>query len=72
MEKELNLITLFVTKREDAEELIHQNTMYEPQKVQLSVELALENEKTDGTEEVITVFAKCEMPAVDVQGWTQD
>ena len=36
METEVDLLALFVTKREDIEELIVQNTMYEPQKAQLS------------------------------------
>ena len=72
METELDLLALFVTKREDIEELIVQNTMYEPQKAQLSAEVTLEKEKADGTEVVITIFANCKMLAVDVQGWTRD
>ena len=71
-ETEKVLLVLFVTKRDDIEELIHQNTMYEPQKAQLSAEVTLGKEKADGTEEVITIFANCRMLAVDVQGWTQD
>ena len=72
METEVDLLALFVTKRDEIEELILQNTMYEPQKAQLSAEVTLEKEKADGTEEVITIFANCKMLAVDVQGWTQD
>ena len=72
METEVDLLALFVTKRDDIEELILQNTIYEPQKAQLSAEVTLEKEKADGKEEVITIFAKRKMLAVDVQGWTQD
>ena len=54
MENEMDLLALLVTKREDIEELIHQNTMYEPKKAQLLAEVILEKEKTDSTEEVIT------------------
>ena len=72
METKVDLLALFVTKRDDIEELILQNTFYEPQKAQLSAEVALEKEKADGTEDVITIFANCKMLAVDVQGWTQD
>ena len=72
METEVDLLALFVTKRDQIEELILQNTIYEPQKAQLSAEVTLEKEKADGTEEVITIFANCKMLAVDVQGWTQD
>ena len=72
METEVDLLALFVTKREDIEELIVQNTMCEPQKAQLSAEVTLEKEKADGTEVVITIFANCKMLAVDVQGWTRD
>ena len=72
METEVDLLALFVTKRDNIEELIHQNTMYESQKAQFSAEVTLENENTDDTEEVITIFPKCKMVAVDVQGWTQD
>ena len=71
METEVDLLALFVTKRDDIEELILQNTTYEPQKAQLSAEVTLEKEKADGTE-VITIFANCKMLAVDVQGLTQD
>ena len=72
METEVDLLALFVTKREDIEELILQNTMYEPQKAHLSAKVTFEKEKADGTEEVITIFANCKMLAVDVRGWTQD
>ena len=53
MENEVDLLELFVTKRDDIEELIHQNTMYVPKKAQLLAEVTLEK-KTDSTEEVIT------------------
>ena len=72
MEMDGDLLALFVTKRDDIEELIHQNTIYKPQKAQLSAEVTLEKEKADGTEEEITILANCKMLAVDVQGWTQD
>ena len=39
METEVDLLALFVTKRDDNEELIFQNTMYEPQKAQLLAEV---------------------------------
>ena len=72
METEVDLLALFVTNRDEIEELILQNTMYELQKAQLLAEVTLENEKADGTEELISIFANCKMLAVDVQGWTQD
>ena len=72
MENEVDLLALFVTKRDDIEELIHHNTMYEPQKAQLSAEVTLEKEKPDGTEEVKTIFANRKMLTVDIQRWTQD
>ena len=68
MEIEVDLQTLFVTKRGAIEELIHQNNMYEPQKAQLSAEVTLEKEKADGTEDVITIFGNCKILAVDSQG----
>ena len=55
MENEVDLLALFATKRDKIEELIHQNTMYEPQKAELSSKVTLEKEKADGTEEVITI-----------------
>ena len=61
MENEVVLVALFATKRDKIEELIHQNTMYEPQKAQLTSEVTLEKEKADGTEEVITIFANCKL-----------
>ena len=61
-----------MTKRDEIEKLIHQNTIYGPQEAQLLAEVTPEKEKADGTEEVITFFANCKMLAVDVQGWTQD
>ena len=72
METEVDLLALFVTKRDDIEERILQNTMCEAHKAQLSAEVTLEKEKADGTEEVITIFANCKMLAVDIQGWTHD
>ena len=59
MENEVNLLALFGTKRDDIEELINQNTMYEPQKAQMSAETTFEKEKSDDTEEVKTIFANC-------------
>ena len=45
MENEMELLALFLTKRDDIEELIHQNTIYEPQKAQLSAEKLLKQKK---------------------------
>ena len=71
MKNEVDLFALILTKRDNFEEFLHQNTMYEPQKAHLSAEITLEKEKAGGTEEVITIFANCKLLAVDVQGWTQ-
>ena len=68
----MDFLAQFVTKRGDIDELIHQNTLYEPQKAQLSAEVTLEKEEAVGTEEVITIFTNCKLLAVDVQGWTQN
>ena len=42
LENEVDLLALFVNKRDEIEELINQNTIYKPQKAQLSVEVTLE------------------------------
>ena len=69
MDTKKGLLALFVSKRAEIEVLINQYIMYEPWKIQLSVEVILEKEKQDGSEEVSTILANCKMVAVDVQGW---
>ena len=46
--------------------------MYEPKKAHLAVEVTLEKEKADGTEEVKTIVANWKMIALDIQGSTDD
>ena len=45
MENEVEFLALFLTKRDDIEELVHQNTISEPQKAQLSAEKLLKKKK---------------------------
>ena len=45
MDSEVDLLALFVTKRDDIEELIHQNNKYEPQKAQLLAEVTHEKKQ---------------------------